>query len=131
MAGSTILITKSCNEECDAPTQILLNARNWRCCVLSDLGMWIKFCFEFDNDGNSYMFSVIDNDDLIKIKEPATYYLCLLIQGEDWELDAVDVVDDRNTGSQSTQKLGMNLGWDGGATRKGVGHRSCQKSCDC
>ena len=114
----------------DTPTQILLNARNWRYCVLSDLGMWLKFCFEFGNDGNNYMFVVVNKDDPIKIKEPATYYLCLLMQGEDWELNAVDVVDDRNTGSHSIQKFGVNLGWGGGASRKGVDHRSRRKSCD-
>ena len=46
------------------------------------------------------------------------------MQGEDWELGAVDVADDRNTGSHSTQKFGVNLGWGGGATRKGADHRS-------
>ena len=114
----------------DTPTQILLNARNWRYCVLSDLGMWLKFCFEFGNDGNNYMFVVVNKDDPIKIKEPATYYLCLLMQGEDWELNAVDVVDDRNTGSHSIQKFGVNLGWGGGAIRKSIDHRSRRKSCD-
>ena len=77
------------------------------------------------------MFGVVDKDNPIKIKESTAYYLCLLMQGEDWELDAVDVVDDRNTGSHSTQKFGMNLGWVGGATHKGVVHRSRRKSCDC
>ena len=42
---------KSCVEERDAPTQILLGARNWRYCVLSHYGMWL----EFRDDSNPYV----------------------------------------------------------------------------
>ena len=108
---------------------VCLNARNWRYCVLSDLGMWLKFYFKFGNDGNSYVFGVVYKNNPIQIKEFTAYYLCLLMQGKDWELDAVDVADDRNTGSHSTQKFVVNLGWGGVGTRKGVGHRSRRKSC--
>ena len=73
MVETTSPTTKSCNEEGGAPTQILLNARSWRYCVLSDLGMWLKFCFEFGNNGNSYMFGVVDKDGPIKIKESVAY----------------------------------------------------------
>ena len=92
--------------------------------------MWLKFCFEFGNDSNSYIIGVVDKDDPIKIKEPAAYYLYVLMQGEDLELGAVDVVNDRNTKSHSMQKFGVNLGWGGGATRKGVDHRRRRTSCD-
>ena len=123
---------KNCDEERDAPTQILLGARNWRYCVLSHLGMWLEFRFEFgDNDGNEYVFGVVDRDDPIRIKESAAYYLRLLMQVEDFELDAADAVDnDRDTGSHSTRKFGVNLGRGGGATRDDVDHRGRWKSRD-
>ena len=89
-----------------------------------------EFRFKFgDNDGNQYVFGVVDRDDLIPIKESAAYYLCLLMQGEDWELDPADAVDnDRDTGSHSTRKFGVNLGRGGGATRDDVDHRGSWKS---
>ena len=83
MAGSTSPTTKNCNEERDAPTQIFLGACNWRCCVVSHLGMWLEVCFEFGNNGNPYVFGVVDRDDPIRIKESTTHVLRLLMQGED------------------------------------------------
>ena len=53
---------KNCDEERGAPTQVLLGACNWRYCVLSHLGMWLEFRFEFGNDGNPYVFGVVDKD---------------------------------------------------------------------
>ena len=52
------------------------------------------------------------------------------MKGEDWELDAVDVVDDWNTGSHSMWKFGVNLGRGGGATRREIDHCGCWKSRD-
>ena len=69
VAGSTSPTTKNCDKERDAPTQILLGARNWPYCVLSHLETWLKFCFEFGNNGNPYVFGVIDKDDPTQIKD--------------------------------------------------------------
>ena len=86
--------------------------------------MWLEFRFEFGNDINTHVFGVVDKDDPIRIKESTAYYLRRLIQGEDRELDAADMVDDtRNTVSHSTRNFGMNLGRVGGASRDYIDQR--------
>ena len=94
--------------------------------------MWLEFRFEFGNNDNSqYEFGVVGRDDPIQIKESAAYYLRHLMQGEDWELDAADAVDDdRDTGSHLTRKFGVNLGRGGGAIRDDVDHCGQWKSRD-
>ena len=120
------MLGKKLWEERGAPTQILIGASNWQYCVLSQLGMWLKFRFECGDDGNLYAFGVVDQDDPIRIKESVADYLRLLMQDKDWELDAADMVDDnRNTDLHSTWKFGVNLGRSGGASRDNVDHRGC------
>ena len=53
------------------------------------------------------------------------------MQGEDWELDAVDVIEDQNTGSHLAWKFDVNHGRGGDATRKDVDHRRRLKLRDC
>ena len=76
------------------------------------------------------MFGVLDKDDPVLIKESTAYYLRLLMRDEDWELDAVDVVDGQNTRHHSAQKFGVNLWRGGGTTLKDVDHRGRLKSRD-
>jgi hypothetical protein len=123
---------KNCMEERDAPTQVLLGARNWRYCVLSHLGMWLELHFELNpDDGNEFVFGAEGKSDPNSIKNSAAYHLRALMKSENFTVDFADEIDDeRETGSHSTRKFGVNLGRGGGKSRDDVDHRGRWKGHD-
>ena len=87
-------------EERDAPTQVLLGARNWRYCVLSHLGMWLELHFELNpDDGNKFVFGAEGKCKPEAIKNSAAYHLRQLMKSENFTFDFADEIDDkRETG---------------------------------
>ena len=119
-------------EERDAPTQVLFGARNWRYCVLSHLGMWLKLHFELNpEDNNKFVFGAKGKSNPEEIKTSAAYHLWNIMKSGDFTLDAANLVnDDLDMGSHSTCKFGVNLGRGNGKSRNNVNYRGCWKGHD-
>ena len=119
-------------EERDAPTQVLLGARNWRYCVLSHLGMWLELHFELNpDDGNEFVFDAEGKPEPDSIKNSVAYHLRQLMKSENFTVVFADKIDDeRKTDSHSTSTFGANLGRRDGKGCDNVDHRGWLKGYD-
>lgn len=95
---------KNCNEERDAPPQILLGAMDPRYDVLSLLGLWLEYRFENHPQGVQFIFCIDGEDDPIRIKEIIRLQLSRALGHEDFVIR-----DEGPLGTHSTRKLSVTI----------------------
>ena len=85
--------------------------------------MWLEIQFEIVSDGNKYVFGVVNKNNPNIIKTLVVQHLSQLMKGNNWELEAVDLVNnDCNMSLHPARKLGVNIGRCSGASRNDVDH---------
>ena len=120
---------KNCNEERDAPTQIVFGAMDWRYCVLSTLGTWLEHHYTIHPDfDNEFFFDLGGTGDPDAIKESASYHFRLVLHDED--MQEITVVTLGLTGTHSIRKYAVNAARGNGCRKDDTDCRGRWKSGD-
>jgi hypothetical protein len=112
--------------------QVLLGTHNWRYCILSHLGVWLKLHFELNLvNNNEFVFSAKEHLDIGSIKSSTAYNLWQRMKSTDGTLDfANKIANNKEADSHSTCKFGVNLGRGDRKSHNDVGHGGLWKGHD-